>query len=115
MLLPKPPIDAIVVLCSLCTTAVIPPSAISRRIRARASSPDTNSKDSPEVAVAALFPSVVVSGADSSDEDWPSRLRAAALVEGASVDASSAACEVLGSDSSLSVCVSAFWSWMIGV
>lgn len=115
MLLPKPPIEAMVVLCSRCTTAVIPPSAISRRIRARASSPDTSSGDSPELEVAALFPSAVVSGVDSSDEDCASRLSAAALVEGASVDASSAACEVLGSDSSLSVCVSAFWSCTMGV
>lgn len=69
MLLPKPPIEAMVVLCSRCTTAVIPPSAMSRRIRASASSPETSSEDSPEVAVAALFPSAVVSGADSSDED----------------------------------------------
>lgn len=47
MLLPKPPMDAMVVLCSRCTTAVMPPSAISRRIRARASSPDTESGDTP--------------------------------------------------------------------
>lgn len=46
ILLPKPPMDAIVVLCSRCTTAVMPPSAISRRIRARASSPEPNSADS---------------------------------------------------------------------
>lgn len=39
MLLPKPPMDAMVVLCSLWTTAVMPPSAMSRRIRDRASSP----------------------------------------------------------------------------
>lgn len=39
MLLPKPPMEAMVVLCSRCTTAVMPPSAISRWIRLRASSP----------------------------------------------------------------------------
>lgn len=46
MLFPKPPMDAMVVLCSRCTTAVIPPSAMRRRIRARASSPELNSDDS---------------------------------------------------------------------
>lgn len=46
MLLPKPPMEAMVVLCSRCTTAVMPPSAISRRIRARASSPELNSDGS---------------------------------------------------------------------
>lgn len=43
MLFPKPPMDAMVVLCSRCTTAVIPPSAISLRILARASSPEPTS------------------------------------------------------------------------
>ncbi|TNN83268.1 hypothetical protein EYF80_006249 [Liparis tanakae] len=47
MLFPKPPMDAMVVLCSRCTTAVMPPSAIRRRIRAKASSPEPNSGDSP--------------------------------------------------------------------
>lgn len=46
MLFPKPPMDAMVVLCSRCTTAVMPPSAMRRRIRARASSPELNSDDS---------------------------------------------------------------------
>lgn len=32
MLLPKPPMEAMVVLCSRCTTAVMPPSAINRWI-----------------------------------------------------------------------------------
>lgn len=39
MLLPKPPMEAMVVLCSRCTTAVMPPSAMSRWILLRASSP----------------------------------------------------------------------------
>lgn len=39
MLLPKPPMEAVVVLCSRCTTAVMPPSAISRWILLKASSP----------------------------------------------------------------------------
>lgn len=51
MLFPKPPMDAMVVLCSRCTTAVMPPSAISRRIRARASSPEPTSGDSPAAVV----------------------------------------------------------------
>lgn len=39
MLLPKPPMEAMVVLCSRCTTAVMPPSAISLWILLSASSP----------------------------------------------------------------------------
>lgn len=69
MLFPKPPIEAMVVLCSRWTTAVIPPSAISRRIRARASSPEPKSGDSPGAMRATTE---VIPGLNSQTVRYPS-------------------------------------------